>query len=104
MAMSTRALGPLPPVEQVRPGLWSVPVPIPNNPLRYVLVYVFETDRGPFMVDAGWNTDGLSGRAASRSDRNQSAFRRDIVEFRAGGFRKQQVHHDGRGERDEQQQ
>ena len=26
----------LPPVEQVRPGLWSLPVPIPNNPLRYV--------------------------------------------------------------------
>jgi glyoxylase-like metal-dependent hydrolase (beta-lactamase superfamily II) len=32
-------------------------VPIPNNPLRYVLVYVFETDAGPFIVDAGWNTD-----------------------------------------------
>jgi glyoxylase-like metal-dependent hydrolase (beta-lactamase superfamily II) len=48
---------PLPPVEQVRPGLWSVPVPIPNNPLRYVLVYVFETDRGPYLIDAGWNTD-----------------------------------------------
>lgn len=48
---------PLPPVERVRPGLWSVPVPIPNNPLRYVLVYVFETDRGPFLIDAGWNTD-----------------------------------------------
>jgi glyoxylase-like metal-dependent hydrolase (beta-lactamase superfamily II) len=32
-------------------------VPIPNNPLRYVLVYAFETDRGPFLVDAGWNTD-----------------------------------------------
>ena len=48
---------PLPPVELVRPGLWSVPVPIPNNPLRYVLVYVFETDKGPFLVDAGWNTD-----------------------------------------------
>lgn len=48
---------PLPPVELVRPGLWSVPVPIPNNPLRYVLVYVFETDRGPYLVDAGWNTD-----------------------------------------------
>jgi glyoxylase-like metal-dependent hydrolase (beta-lactamase superfamily II) len=48
---------PLPPVERVRPGLWSVPVPIPNNPLRYVLVYVFETDRGPYLVDAGWNTD-----------------------------------------------
>jgi glyoxylase-like metal-dependent hydrolase (beta-lactamase superfamily II) len=48
---------PLPPVEKVRPGLWSVPVPIPNNPLRYVLVYAFETDRGLYLVDAGWNTD-----------------------------------------------
>jgi glyoxylase-like metal-dependent hydrolase (beta-lactamase superfamily II) len=48
---------PLPPVEQVRPGVWSIPVPIPNNPLRYVLVYVFETDGGLYLVDAGWNTD-----------------------------------------------
>ncbi len=32
-------------------------MPIPNNPLRYVLVYAFETDRGPYLVDAGWNTD-----------------------------------------------
>ena len=47
---------PLPPVEQVRPGLWSIPVPLPIV-LRYVLVYAFETDRGPFIVDAGWNTD-----------------------------------------------
>jgi glyoxylase-like metal-dependent hydrolase (beta-lactamase superfamily II) len=47
----------MPPVERVRPGLWSVPVPIPNNPLRYVLVYAFETDKGPYIVDAGWNTD-----------------------------------------------
>ena len=37
---------PLPPVEQVRPGLWSIPVPLPMNSLRYVLVYAFETDRG----------------------------------------------------------
>jgi glyoxylase-like metal-dependent hydrolase (beta-lactamase superfamily II) len=48
---------PLPPVEQVRPGLWSIPVPIPNNPLRYVLVYAFDTDRGAYLIDAGWNTD-----------------------------------------------
>ena len=48
---------PLPPVEPVRPGLWSIPVPIPNNPLRYVLVYAFETEKGPYLVDAGWNTD-----------------------------------------------
>jgi glyoxylase-like metal-dependent hydrolase (beta-lactamase superfamily II) len=47
----------LPPVEQVRPGLWSIPVPIPNNPLRYVLVYLFELTNGVALVDAGWNTD-----------------------------------------------
>jgi glyoxylase-like metal-dependent hydrolase (beta-lactamase superfamily II) len=48
---------PLPPVEMVRPGLWSIPVPIPDNPLRYVLVYAFESAKGPYLVDAGWNTD-----------------------------------------------
>lgn len=47
----------LPPVERVRPGLWSIPVPIPDNPLRYVLVYALELDSGVAIVDAGWNTD-----------------------------------------------
>ena len=47
----------LPPVEQVRPGLWSIPVPIPDNPLRYVLVYALELDSGVAIVDAGWNTE-----------------------------------------------
>ncbi len=47
----------LPPVEQVRPGMWSIPVPIPDNPLRYVLVYALELDDGVAIVDAGWNTD-----------------------------------------------
>jgi glyoxylase-like metal-dependent hydrolase (beta-lactamase superfamily II) len=67
---------PLPPVERVRPGVWSIPVPIPNNPLRYVLVYVFETDAGIYLVDAGWNTDdafdtlvaGLATVGASMAD------------------------------------
>ncbi|WP_308170139.1 MBL fold metallo-hydrolase [Acrocarpospora catenulata] len=47
----------LPAVEQVRPGLWSIPVPIPINPLRYVLVYALETPTGVVIIDAGWNTD-----------------------------------------------
>jgi len=47
----------MPPIEKVRPGLWSVPVPIPANPLRYVLVYVLELDNGFAIIDAGWNTD-----------------------------------------------
>ncbi|HEX2315425.1 MAG TPA: MBL fold metallo-hydrolase [Thermomonospora sp.] len=46
----------LPPVEQVRPGLWSFPVPLPNNPLRYVLVYGLELPDGIALVDAGWDT------------------------------------------------
>jgi glyoxylase-like metal-dependent hydrolase (beta-lactamase superfamily II) len=56
-APSTPGEDPLPPVEQVRPGLWSIPVPIPVNSLRYVLVYAFETDTGLYLVDVGWNTD-----------------------------------------------
>ena len=48
----------VPPVEEVRPGLWSIPVPIPDNPLRYVLVYALELRGGGVaLVDAGWNTD-----------------------------------------------
>jgi glyoxylase-like metal-dependent hydrolase (beta-lactamase superfamily II) len=47
----------MPPVEKVRPGLWSIPVPIPDNPLRYVLVYALELDNGVAIVDAGWNTE-----------------------------------------------
>ena len=45
----------------MRPGLWSIPVPLPQNSLRYVLVYLFETDRGPYLIDAGWNTDDAFG-------------------------------------------
>src|SRR3954471_24238511 len=67
----------LPPVEQVQPGLWSIPVPIPNNPLRYVLVFALELDGGGVaIVDAGWNTndpwkalcDGLATAGGSISD------------------------------------
>lgn len=49
--------GGFPDVEQVRPGLWSIPVPIPINPLRYVLVYALELPDGVAIIDAGWNTD-----------------------------------------------
>jgi glyoxylase-like metal-dependent hydrolase (beta-lactamase superfamily II) len=48
---------PLPPVENVRPGLWSIAVPFPDNPLGYTLVYLVESDRGPVLVDAGWDDD-----------------------------------------------
>jgi glyoxylase-like metal-dependent hydrolase (beta-lactamase superfamily II) len=55
--VTSSRLSPLPPVEHVRPGVWSIPVPIPVSPLRYVFVYAFETDAGVYLVDTGWNTD-----------------------------------------------
>ncbi|ANP54735.1 glyoxylase-like metal-dependent hydrolase (beta-lactamase superfamily II) [Streptomyces griseochromogenes] len=36
-------------------GTLSVQVPIPDNPLGYTLVYVVDTDRGPVLVDTGWD-------------------------------------------------
>ena len=54
----------LPPVEMVRPGLWSIPTPFPNSPLRYVLTYAVAYDGGVALVDTGWPCaeawDGLS--------------------------------------------
>jgi glyoxylase-like metal-dependent hydrolase (beta-lactamase superfamily II) len=47
----------MPPVERVRPGLWSIPVPIPRNPLRYVIVYALELADGVAVIDTGWSTD-----------------------------------------------
>jgi glyoxylase-like metal-dependent hydrolase (beta-lactamase superfamily II) len=52
----------LPPVERLGHGLWSVPVPIPDNPLRYTLSYLVPGDPGLVVVDPGW--DGDAGWAA----------------------------------------
>jgi glyoxylase-like metal-dependent hydrolase (beta-lactamase superfamily II) len=55
----------LPGVELVRSGLWSVPVPIPVSPLRYVLTYAFEVPGGVVLVDPGWNApDSLAALEA----------------------------------------
>ncbi|GAB2662805.1 MBL fold metallo-hydrolase [Gordonia jinhuaensis] len=44
----------LPEVEQVRPGLWSIPVAMTGNPLRYVLIYALEVPDGVALIDTGW--------------------------------------------------
>ena len=51
------AVLPVPATELVRPGVWSIAVPFPDNPLGYTLVYLIESDRGPVLVDAGWDDD-----------------------------------------------
>ena len=68
--------GDLPPAECVRPGLWSLPVPIPASPLRYVLTYAFEVPGGVVVVDPGWNAPeswealqaGLTAMGATLTD------------------------------------
>lgn len=66
----------LPPVKRLDGGLWSVPVPIPDSPLRYTLCYLLTADDGLVVVDPGWDTpggwtallDGLATAGAAPSD------------------------------------
>jgi len=47
----------IPPVEQLRGDLWSIPVPM-GGPLRYVSVYAFALDGGGLgLIDTGWGSD-----------------------------------------------
>ena len=47
----------LPPVEEVRPGLWSIPVPWPGSGLRYTLAYLVSGPNGLALIDTGWPTE-----------------------------------------------
>ncbi len=66
----------MPPVERLAGDLWSIPVPIPNNPLRYVSSYAFGTGGGLVLLDTGWDADeswqalvaGLGAIGASPGD------------------------------------
>jgi glyoxylase-like metal-dependent hydrolase (beta-lactamase superfamily II) len=49
--------GSLPPVEEIRPGLWSIPVAWPYSPLRYTLSYLLRCQGGVALIDTGWPTD-----------------------------------------------
>ena len=64
------------PAARIGPGLWSIPVPIPDNPLGFTLVYLLESTAGPVLVDAGWDhpaswralTDGVRSAGAAITD------------------------------------
>lgn len=36
-------------------GVHSIKVPIPDNPLGHTLVHLLDTDRGPVLIDTGWD-------------------------------------------------
>ncbi|MBA2811662.1 MBL fold metallo-hydrolase [Streptomyces sp. KM273126] len=54
-------------------GVRSIQVPIPDNPLGHTLVYAVDTDRGPVLIDTGWDdpaswdtlTEGLTACGTS---------------------------------------
>ena len=42
--------------KEILSGLYQLKVPIPNNPIGYVLPYLIPGDDGYTLVDSGWNT------------------------------------------------
>ncbi|MGW7194902.1 MBL fold metallo-hydrolase [Streptomyces chryseus] len=57
-------------------GVWSLKVPIPDNPLGHTLVHLLDTDAGPVLIDTGWDdptswdtlADGLRALGTSVDD------------------------------------
>ncbi|MEU0377648.1 MBL fold metallo-hydrolase [Streptomyces cyaneofuscatus] len=57
-------------------GVHSIKVPIPDNPLGHTLVHLVDTDRGPVLIDTGWDdpaswdtlTAGLAALSTSVAD------------------------------------
>lgn len=55
----------LPPVEELGGNVWSIPVPFPDNPMRYTLCYLLVGDGDVVLIDPGWDSDaGLDHLAA----------------------------------------
>lgn len=47
----------LPPVERLGVDVWSIPVPFPNNPMRYTLSYLVVGAGEAVLIDPGWDSD-----------------------------------------------
>lgn len=47
----------VPPVEDLGEGLWSIPVPVPHNPIGFTYVYAVSAPGGPVLIDTGWDHD-----------------------------------------------
>lgn len=67
---------PVPSAAEIGQGIWSLPVPLPENPLRYVVPYALEVPGGLVLIDAGWDDDepwnalvhGLAAMGATPED------------------------------------
>lgn len=44
-------------MERLRPNVWSIPVPFPDNPLRYTISYLLLGTGASVLIDPGWDSD-----------------------------------------------
>ncbi|MBI2830033.1 MAG: MBL fold metallo-hydrolase [Chloroflexi bacterium] len=42
---------------EIRPGIYQLKIPIPNNPLENTNIYLLRGTDGYFLIDAGWSDD-----------------------------------------------
>lgn len=48
----------VPDTEEIRPGIWAVPLTIPHGRIRYILTYLILDNRDDVhIIDAGWDSD-----------------------------------------------
>ncbi len=67
---------PVPPPADLGQGIWSLPVPLPDSTLRYVVPYALEVPGGLVLIDAGWDAEqpwnslvsGLAAMGATPND------------------------------------
>ena len=45
-------------MERLGGDVWSIPVPFPDNPMRYTLSYLLVGDGDAVLIDPGWDSDG----------------------------------------------
>ena len=48
-------------MKEVIPGIYRLPVPLPNSPLGHINAYLIQDDNGYLLVDTGWDTDEAFG-------------------------------------------
>lgn len=65
---------------QVAPGVYRIPLPLPQDGLRAINVYVIETDSGLTLIDGGWAIE-VSRQVLERSLKQISYSPKDIRNF-----------------------
>ncbi|MHB1127616.1 MAG: MBL fold metallo-hydrolase [Bacillota bacterium] len=55
MTIPEYAKGPTPDPTEIKKDIWLLKVPIPDNPLGFLMAYLIKGDDGCTLIDCGWN-------------------------------------------------